>query len=75
MGADRPSSGQHRPGNTMTVSVSGDGDDLRRYWDGLSVGASITEPLATAPWGDTFGMLTDRFGVAWMFSISPAAKA
>jgi PhnB protein len=26
-------------------------------------------PLDKAPWGDVFGMLTDRFGTSWMVSI------
>ena len=32
----------------------------------LSEGANITTPLATQPWGDYYGKLTDRFGVQWM---------
>ena len=27
-------------------------------------------PLEAAPWGDKFGMLTDRFGIAWMVNIA-----
>ena len=27
-------------------------------------------PLEAAPWGDKFGMLTDKFGVAWMVNIA-----
>ena len=27
-------------------------------------------PLEKAPWGDQFGMLTDKFGVGWMVNIS-----
>ena len=27
-------------------------------------------PLAKAPWGDTFGMLIDKFGVSWMVNIA-----
>ena len=32
-------------------------------------------PLERAPWGDSFGMCTDRFGVNWMVNIAgvPAA--
>ncbi len=29
--------------------------------------------LTKAPWGDTFGMVTDRFGVTWLVNISGAA--
>jgi PhnB protein len=27
-------------------------------------------PLEKAPWGDTFGMLTDRFGVSWLVNVN-----
>jgi PhnB protein len=59
--------------NSFSVSLSGAaGDDaeLRGYWQKLSDGATIDEPLSTAPWGATFGMLTDRFGVHWLVNIS-----
>jgi PhnB protein len=71
MGADTPSHMEFTPGNTMTVSLSGDdGDQLRGYWEGLSEGGNVTVPLEKQMWGDEFGMLVDRFGVAWMVNIS-----
>jgi PhnB protein len=67
-----PTSG---PIQGMSISLSGeDGESLTRYWNGLAEGATIDQPLVAAPWGDTFGMLTDRFGVSWMVNIT-AAKA
>ena len=27
-------------------------------------------PLDKAPWGDTFGMCVDKFGVSWLVNIS-----
>jgi PhnB protein len=63
--------------NSFSVSLSGrSGDDaeLRGYWQKLSDGATIDEPLATAPWGATFGMLTDRFGIHWVVNISADAE-
>jgi PhnB protein len=27
-------------------------------------------PLGPAPWGDTFGMCTDKFGVNWLVDIA-----
>lgn len=76
MGADTPSGMEHPTGSGGTVSLSGDGADeerLRRCWDGLSAGGEINVPLEKAPWGDTFGMCTDRFGVNWMVNIGGAA--
>jgi PhnB protein len=71
MGSDTPASMDFNPGNGYSVSISGDeSDELRGYWDKLSDDATVTAPLNTAPWGDTFGMLTDRFGVNWMVNIA-----
>ncbi|MGJ9372762.1 VOC family protein [Nesterenkonia sp. CF4.4] len=59
-----------------TVSLSNSAPDdaehstLEQWWAKLSEGAEITEPLAKSPWGDTFGMLTDKFGVPWMVNAS-----
>lgn len=67
MGADTPSSMEHTPGGAVSVSLSGDDlGELRGYWDALSDGGTVTMPFMRAPWGDTFGMCVDRFGVAWM---------
>ena len=44
--------------------------ELRGYWDKLSDGATVTAPLDKAPWGDTFGMCKDRFGVNWLVNIA-----
>jgi len=30
----------------------------------------VNYPLEKAPWGDTFGMLTDQFGINWMVNIT-----
>ena len=71
MASDTPSSVDHKPGNTMTVSLSGDEERaLKGYWDKLKDGGSITMPLEKAPWGDSFGMLTDKFGTPWMVNIA-----
>ena len=32
-------------------------------------------PLEEAPWGDTFGMCTDKFGVSWLVNIAGAGSA
>ena len=72
MASDTAPGMQRSEGSSISLSLSGGPDDdatLRGYWDGLAVGGTVTVPLGTAPWGDTFGMLTDRFGIAWMVSI------
>ena len=58
-----------RPGDHMSVSLSGDDESLRRWWEGLSEGATITMPMEKQMWGDEFGMLTDRYGIPWLVNI------
>ena len=71
MASDSPPGMPVDSGSRISVSLSGDDDaTLRRYWDGLVAGGSVTMPLEKAPWGDYFGMCADRFGVNWMVNIS-----
>ncbi|GAA3296044.1 VOC family protein [Arthrobacter citreus] len=70
MASDTPSSMNLDEGSSYSISLSGnDGDQLRGYWDKLLDGGQMTLPLEKAPWGDMFGMLTDKFGTSWMISI------
>ena len=70
MGADTPPGEEHRPGNNLGVSLSGDdSDDLRGYWEKLSDGATVLVSLEKQMWGDEFGMCIDRFGIQWMVNI------
>ncbi len=70
MAGDTPSSmAEPVVGTAVNVSVSGDEEEtIRGYWERLSEGAEVVEPLALAPWGDLFGLLNDRFGIAWLFN-------
>ena len=77
MGADTPNSMEFAAGkNDHSVSLSGDADDeadLRGYYEKLSgSGGTVTMPLEKAPWGDTFGMCIDKFGVTWLVNIAGA---
>lgn len=71
MVSDLPPGMQHKPGEAIAISLSGDDDtELRGYWERLSDGGAVTMPLEKQMWGDVFGMCTDRFGVPWMVNIS-----
>lgn len=57
----------------LFVSIGSDTlDELQGYWDALATDAIIVEPLAASAWSAGFGMLTDRFGVTWSFSVVAA---
>ena len=74
MGSDVPNTMDYQPGtNSFSVSLSGGSESeaaLRGYFEKLSAGGSVAMPLEGAPWGDTFGMCTDRFGVQWLVNIA-----
>ncbi len=56
-------------GTNFSISVQPQSvEELDRIWAAFSQGASIEQPLSEAPWGAKFGMLTDQFGIQWMFN-------
>jgi PhnB protein len=48
-------------------------DQAHSAFNALVQGGQVTMPLAPAFWAQTFGMLTDRFGVAWAVNGAPIA--
>jgi PhnB protein len=71
MASDTPKGWAYTPGTNISVSLSGDNEaELKGYFDKLSAGAQIEQPLTKAPWGDMFGMLRDKFGIRWMINIA-----
>lgn len=76
MASDAPPRMGHDGIAGFAMSLSGTAEDaerLRGWFEGLADGGTVTQPLETAPWGDSFGMCTDRFGTSWMVNISGAA--
>jgi PhnB protein len=70
MASDTPEEMPYTPGSSISMSLSGDSHaDLRRYFERLSEGGQVGQQLTEAPWGDTFGMITDRYGVTWLVNI------
>jgi PhnB protein len=71
MAADTPNTMDYNPGDNISISLSGEDDaELRGYWDKLTDGGTVTMPLEKAPWGDTFGLCVDKFGIHWMVNIA-----
>jgi PhnB protein len=76
MASDTPDRMDYKPGTNFSMSLSGDDEaELKAYFEQLAVGGTVTMPLNKAAWGDTFGMLTDRFGITWLVNISGAAAS
>ncbi|MET3926152.1 VOC family protein [Devosia sp. 2618] len=71
MAYDVPSSLEWNPGQIpFFVSVRGaSAEEITGYWEKLSEGATIKQPLAPAGWAPLYGMLQDRFGVTWVLDV------
>ncbi|MFN2622930.1 MAG: VOC family protein [Chthoniobacterales bacterium] len=57
-------------GFSLSITVS-DEAEAERVFAALSDGGLVTMPLEKTFWAPKFGMLKDRFGVAWMVSVMP----
>ncbi|MDT0431882.1 MULTISPECIES: VOC family protein [Streptomyces] len=56
--------------NSFFVSVRGDdAAEVTEYWEKLSVGADVVQPLGPAQWAPLYGMLKDRYGVVWVLDV------
>jgi PhnB protein len=76
MAADVPEHMELKQGSAISISLSGsDEAELSGWWDRLMDGGTVIEPLSKAPWGDSFGMGIDRFGVQWLVNIAGSPSA
>jgi PhnB protein len=64
-----------KPGNTMAIMVNcSSEEETRNFFGKLSQGGQVTDPLRDMFWGDLFGALQDKFGVAWIFNFARNQK-
>lgn len=71
MASDTPEGMPYVEGSRITMCLSGDDEQLAAYFDGLSAGGEVTQPLEQMVWGDRFGAFNDKFGIVWAVDISP----
>lgn len=72
-GGEAPA-GAATSGGDAKVSVAIQADDetaARRSFELLGEGGVVIQPLFAAPWGGLFGVVVDRFGISWMFNVTP----
>ncbi len=65
------SDGSQSPAGNSQVHLSlnfNSAEEERKVFDALAEGGKVTMPLNDTFWGATFGMLTDKFGINWMFN-------
>ena len=75
MASDGPPNQQVKFGDNIHMSISGpDKNKLTEFFNRLAKGGKVDMPLAKQFWGDTFGMLTDKFGVHWMINVASQGR-
>ncbi len=56
-------------GDNVSISIHAESrEETDNLYTGLASGGKATMPPADMPWGDYWGLLTDKFGIQWMVS-------
>jgi PhnB protein len=72
MASDMIMPGEMIRGNTITLCINGGTkEELQQFFTKLSEGGTVGQPLTEAFFG-TYGELTDKFGMNWMFQADNA---
>jgi PhnB protein len=58
-------------GNSISLCMNCSSDEeVNGFFNNLSKDGKVVEPLHQSFWGATFGSLTDKFGITWIFNYS-----
>lgn len=58
-------------GDNVHLSLNGsDEEQLKDFFNKLSEGGTVDMKLEKQFWGDTYGQLTDKFGIHWAVNIA-----
>ena len=68
LGSDVQPDRYQKPGGMQVSLQIGDPAEAERIFRAFEPGATVTMPLQKTFWSERFGMLTDRFGIRWMFN-------
>lgn len=67
--SDSSPEGPVKPGNNFSVSVDCESlEEIKHLFNAIGGNGKVRLPLSDMPWGSRFGMLTDKFGIQWLFS-------
>ncbi len=65
----KEATGELVKGNQIMISlVIDDKQQLKEYFDQLSLGGHVIMPLSDTPWSSCFGLLVDKYGINWKFN-------
>ncbi|MEQ8361871.1 MAG: VOC family protein [Cyclobacteriaceae bacterium] len=67
MGSDIVGEGGLQKGNSISLLIDcNTEEELRKYYNNLSINGNATHPIENTFWGALFGGLTDQFGHHWL---------
>ncbi len=63
-------------GNPVSLMLTCSSEtEINAFFAGLAAGGTVKDPLSEKFWGDTFGALTDKFGINWLLNYSKNQNA
>jgi PhnB protein len=69
MASDGSPGGAVKAGNNFSVSVDCESiAEIEHLFEAIGENGDIILPLGNMPWSARFGMLSDRFGIDWLFN-------
>lgn len=69
MASDGCSEGPAFKGFSLSLTAANEGDAKHKF-NALTDGGQVQMPLGKTFWSPCFGMVTDKFGVAWMVTVA-----
>jgi len=73
MASDNPEGQPAAVGSNVSLAIgSNDPTGAEAMFAKMAEGGSVTMPMQQTFWAERFGMLTDKFGINWMFNCEKA---
>lgn len=64
-----------KQGTNVSLTINCESfQEIEHFFSSLSEGGKVTMPLQDTFWNARFGMITDRFGIHWMFNFDKKHK-
>lgn len=76
-GSDTPAGGKSARFEGVMLSLLGAAEPaiLHEWFNKLSSGGRVVDPLAPTPWGASDGQVIDRYGLHWLVGYQPGGDA
>lgn len=69
MGSDMSGPNGHIAGNVIQLAITCTSEDeINTFFNKLSAGGTVMDPLKDQFWGAIFGAVKDKYGISWMLN-------